>query len=370
MCIRGNDGVPKYIDILSPRNAEEIYNAELVRPSEIIKDILPPGAAILAGQPKSGKSIFAIQLALAVANGMPFLGNETSKCRVLYFDLESTDWLCQSRIELYCRSEMELTNLDVITQSDVARVGKLGEGLEEQIEEYVRRHQDCKLIIVDTLGQVLSSVSIGDSGSGGQYVKEKEAYERIINYARDSQISILFIDHTTKSVVDRDVYRSIRGTYATSGGFDTLLVFSIPEDEIGEQGEIVRRLSAKGKSIPEQDIRILMDKDTMGIKSVENPLQYEFFCKKKAYEDTGISPILRSLIDDFGNFKGTASEILSELYQRGYKEDISPDAFGKWLTAYKDIMLEVDKINVVRKRVSSRRIIELRYKGEEDNEVN
>ena len=42
-------------------------------------------------------------------------------------------------------------------------------------------------------------------------------------------------------------------------------------------------------------------------------------------------------------------------------EDITPDALGKWLTSYKDVMMNVDNILLTKSRISSKRIMKLRY---------
>ena len=50
-----------------------------------VEGLLPlTGTAVLAGRPKSGKSTLALNLALAVARGEPFLGRETRKGPALY----------------------------------------------------------------------------------------------------------------------------------------------------------------------------------------------------------------------------------------------------------------------------------------------
>jgi len=53
-----------------------------------------PGLVLLIGEPKSGKSFLALQLALAVAAGTPFLGQSVAPSPVLYlqFDTSETGW--------------------------------------------------------------------------------------------------------------------------------------------------------------------------------------------------------------------------------------------------------------------------------------
>ena len=65
--------------------------------------------------------------------------------------------------------------------------------------------------------------------------------------------------------------------------------------------------------------------------------------------------------------QGSASDILEILRGYGYMEDITPDALGKWLTSYKDVMMDVDNILLTKKRIASKRVMKLRYGNEEIN---
>ena len=144
--IRDKYGHSKSVQTLQPKTAKDLMETEIVKPDEIVKGLLSVGASILAGEPKCGKSFIVMQMVLAVASGMPFLGMETRKCRVLYCDLESPNWLHQQRLELLCNDESSLDNIDIITQSDRDVIGTLGEGFEDQLLSYLESHMDCKLM--------------------------------------------------------------------------------------------------------------------------------------------------------------------------------------------------------------------------------
>lgn len=362
--IRDKYGHSKSVQTLQPKTAKDLMETEIVKPDEIVKGLLPVGASILAGEPKCGKSFIVMQMVLAVASGMPFLGMETQKCRVLYCDLESPNWLHQQRLELLCNDESSLDNIDIITQSDREAIGTLGEGFEDQLLSYLESHMDCKLIVIDTLGEIMTSKTVDEIGNGGQYAKEKEAYDRLIALARNRQVAIVVIDHTTKTVVDKDVFRSIRGTYATSGSYDTLMVLSIPKQEGDRQNKRIRRLSVKGKAVAEQDICITLD-ENWEIEGASTSLQYEQSKKERVYKSCDLAKYLKVALSNEGKIRGSASDILEILRAYGYIEDITPDALGKWLMSYKTIMMDVDNVLFTKKRIASKRIMELRYGNEE-----
>ena len=63
----------------------------------ILDGILPAGGlSLIAGKPKAGKSTFVRCLALAVAQGRPFLNRATAKGAVLYLALEENAVKCES----------------------------------------------------------------------------------------------------------------------------------------------------------------------------------------------------------------------------------------------------------------------------------
>ncbi len=76
----------------------------------IIKDLLPEGLAILAGSPKVGKSWFAQNIGISVANGTKALGYfDTEKSSVLYIALEDNFRRIQDRINNNLSSELDKT---------------------------------------------------------------------------------------------------------------------------------------------------------------------------------------------------------------------------------------------------------------------
>jgi len=61
--------------------------------------LYPKGLTVLGGEPKSGKTLFLLNLALALANGKPFLNFEISEpCRVLIVQAELSEGRLQERM--------------------------------------------------------------------------------------------------------------------------------------------------------------------------------------------------------------------------------------------------------------------------------
>src|SRR5438445_8748089 len=67
--------------------------------------------SLLCGSPHAGKSTIARQLAIAVAQGKPFLGRSTMQCKVAYWQSEETEEDTKQDFE---KSGMQLTDSIVI----------------------------------------------------------------------------------------------------------------------------------------------------------------------------------------------------------------------------------------------------------------
>lgn len=75
-------------------------------PVPLIEGVLNKGEKMLVGGPaKIGKTWLALDLATAVASGTPWLGFRTTKARVVFINLELTDWAMFCRLTLVCREK-------------------------------------------------------------------------------------------------------------------------------------------------------------------------------------------------------------------------------------------------------------------------
>ena len=79
---------------------EELKELELPKPTPIIENLIHPGETILiAGRPKVGKTRLVQQMALSMAEGVPFLGNRVPRpLRILMVDLEDRPWAIRDRL--------------------------------------------------------------------------------------------------------------------------------------------------------------------------------------------------------------------------------------------------------------------------------
>lgn len=131
-----------------PIDAEALLATPMPPVRWIIPDLLPAGLSLLAGASKTGKSWLCLWLCLQLARGGEVWGRSTEPQTVLYLCLEDTYARIQARL-------FHLTD-DVVPSRLYFQTGceSIGEGLELQLEKFLRQHPDTALIVIDTLQKV------------------------------------------------------------------------------------------------------------------------------------------------------------------------------------------------------------------------
>ena len=151
---------------LSVAFADELIN-EFTPPDEIVEGVLTAGdGSIGYGDSNSGKTFFFIDMACAVARGVPWMGRQTEPGLVIYLAAESPASV-RSRIQAYQRHHGVRVPNFAIVQSPIdlfdgdADTDKLIQ-LVKQIE--AQKKKPARLIIGDTLARL----SAGANENAGQ----------------------------------------------------------------------------------------------------------------------------------------------------------------------------------------------------------
>ena len=126
----------------------ELYETAYESKPPLIDGLLYPGTYLLAGAPKLGKSFLVAQLAYHISTGTPLWDYPVRKGTVLYLALEDDNQRLQNRM-------YQMFDMAIADQLYFAtRARQLGNGLDKQLERFVREHPDTKLIIIDTLQKI------------------------------------------------------------------------------------------------------------------------------------------------------------------------------------------------------------------------
>jgi hypothetical protein len=189
---------------------------DLTDPEFVADGLLPFGLSLLAAKPKSGKSWLALQVAIAVAVGRPFLGRlKTRKAPVLYLALEDTRRRLKKRAgQLLAALGWEApADLDLRVSWPRASSGGLAD-----LAEWFDAHKGG-LVIVDTLARFRDPAK----GRGGTYGEDYEAVAGIKAVADLYKGAVLIIHHTRKGVTE-DPFDEVSGTLGINGAADALMV--------------------------------------------------------------------------------------------------------------------------------------------------
>ena len=117
----------------------------------VVDDILPAGLTVITAPPRKGKSWLSLQLSHSIANGIPFLGRNTTEGSVLYLDLKGSTSKHKKRMEKMWIKETN--NFHVFY-----RCVSLGEGLHLHLKAWKNEHPDFRMVIVDEFDCILGKV--------------------------------------------------------------------------------------------------------------------------------------------------------------------------------------------------------------------
>lgn len=278
-------------------NANDLLSKEIPPINWIVPGLLPEGLSILAGKPKSGKSLFALNLAIAVSTGSSFLSNfKSNKNSVLYVPYEDNERRIKDRLS-YMLDESE-GNID-LTQllfPENFKFHKLDNQGFEQLKNIIDENPSIKLIIIDTLG---SAVSGSGKNLGISYLEDYDLWSKFQKFALKNRLSFLFIHHTRKMKADY-VFDEISGTRGLTGAADVNIVL--------ESKPNISHLHLQGRDIEESKYEIKLDK---------NLLTWHYIGEK---DDRLLSPERMEIIDLLSNTTG------NELKAKEISEKLSKDS--------------------------------------------
>lgn len=189
----------------------ELYDTVYENRPPIIDGLLYSGLYLFVGSPKIGKSFLMAQLAYHISTGTPIWNYKVSKGTVLYLALEDDYSRLQKRLyQMFGTDSADNLYLSV-------SASQLNDGLDKQLESFIMKHADTKLIIIDTL-QKVREVSADYS-----YSNDYEIISRLKRFADNNRISMILVHHTRKQKSD-DSFDMISGTNGLLGAADGAFV--------------------------------------------------------------------------------------------------------------------------------------------------
>ena len=127
---------------------------------------------------------------------------------------------------------------------------KIGEGLEEQVKNFIAEHPDTVLIVIDTFQM------IRNTGSEISYASDYNEIEIIKKLAEELKITILLVHHLRKQG-DSDPFNMLAGSNGLAGGVDTMFVL-----DKSKRCSTNATLYCSGRDIEDRKIELSFDKDS------------------------------------------------------------------------------------------------------------
>ena len=309
----------------------ELYDTLYPPRSPVVDGFLYGGTYLFVGAPKVGKSFFMGQLAYHVAMGLPLWDYPVRKGTVLYLALEDD----------YARLQRRLSQMFGIESADnlyfATQAKTLKEGLDGELEEFVKQHTDARLIIIDTLQKVRE---VG--GETFSYSNDYEIVTKLKAFSDKYGICLLVVHHTRK-MESGDSFDMISGTNGLLGAADGAFIM-----QKKKRTDNTAVLDIVGRDQPDQELTIEFDRERCiwKFKKAETELW-------KQPPNPLLEAINEFLAGGRPEWEGTATELLKQLPDM----QLSANVLSRKLNVVNSQLLNDYGIFYDNKRGHERRII-------------
>jgi hypothetical protein len=205
---------------------------------------------VINARPKVGKSIVSVNLALALAEGTPFLNLPTSPCAVLYIDLERP---LETLNRFKALNAQDNPNIFVPSE----RIGAdMLETLQELIRQAKERTNRDVVVFVDTLGDFIKPALRQRRASINDYDTITEILQELRNLALELSCAFVFVHHARKALSEEPTEVDVLGSTAIAGKFDVIAHLQSDKTESN-----TRSLIAEGNAIAKTILHFAISND-------------------------------------------------------------------------------------------------------------
>ena len=318
-------------DELQILNMDQLLDTVFPPRVQIVETMLDVGTYLFVGSPKVGKSFFMAQLGYSISKGIPLWGFRVTQGDVLYLALEDTYARLQRRLATMHRTE----STDKFHVAVAAK--KLNDGLRDQLENFMAKHKETKLIVIDTLKKIRDKEQEQYS-----YNSDYEIIDNLKGFAEKHNICLLIVHHTRKQSAD-DIFDTISGSNGLLGAADGAFVMS-KKNRITSKAT----MDIVGRDNPDQRLRLEFNREEFiwELVSVENEILEE--PKIQLLEDVDALLTIENPI-----FKGSANELIDKIGN----DEFSPTTITRMLNVNVDRLMNDYGITLEYKRNSAGRKI-------------
>ena len=269
----------------------ELYETVYQNRPPVIDGLLCSGTYLFAGAPKVGKSFLVAQLAYHVSTGQKLWEYDVRPGTVLYLALEDDYQRLQERM-------FRMFGVEGTDKLHFATYAKqLGNGLDEQLDKFVREHPDTRLIIIDTLQKIRET-----GGEAYSYADDYQIVGKLKQFSDRKGLCLLVVHHTRKQP-SGDKFEMISGTTGLLGCADGAFIL-----QKEKRTDSAATLDVVGRDQPDQRIHLVRD---------EVRLTWDFDHAERELRKEPPAPLLVKLSElvtaDRPVWSGTATELVDAL---------------------------------------------------------
>ena len=324
-------------------DADTLLSTPMEKTLFIVDGLIPQGVSMLCGSSKIGKSWLMLWLGLRVAEGKSLWDLPTHQCDVLYLCLEDTRVRIQER--LYKLTDEAPPGLRFATVC-----GKLGCGLEEQIEAALNDFPNTRLVIIDTLQKVRNAQST--AGKNGMYASDYDDISAVKSIADRRRIAVVLVHHLRKMKDASDPFNEVSGSTGITGAADTNIILKRKRDED------TATMLVSGRDVEYQQFTLRFESNVWQLVEHKD---------SAALHREEIPPFLFRLVEflkDKPVWTGTATGLLSEM-----KEAETPsNLVTKMLGRFAGEVLTPAGIEYKTKRTGQSRLMQFRMSDGNDTD--
>lgn len=293
----GEFEAPERPPTLDTITAADLQKKDLPPIKFIVDRLITVGLSILASPPKYGKSWMVLALCLAVASGGRFLGYTTNQCGCLYLALEDSQRRLKTRMNKLLAGKPAPAGFHFATTAS-----PIDGGLFDELEDFLKKHPDTGLIVVDTLQRVRGA----SHGKEGAYAADYREVGSLKAFADQHNVALLLVHHLRKMKDDGDPFNMISGTVGISGAADTAMVLTKEKREDSNA-----TFSVVGRDVESSDTILQFNKETC---YWENLGDADWFAEQQAHQEYQESPLVKTikklLEQSPDGWEGTAQQLM------------------------------------------------------------
>lgn len=311
-----------------------------------VENMIPQGYIVGSAPFKYGKSWFALEMCISIAEGSRFLGQKTTKGAAVYLALEDCDKFAQERLNMALMGAEAPDNLYLIFNN----VPTLDDGLIDYLNQLYEEIPDIKLVVIDILGLIEHQAKRGESA----YKCDYRTGTALKKWADDHETSVLAITHTTKMVHPNDVFMNTTGTSGVTGSADAIL--TIAKENRTDKDAI---LAITGRRIREKYFKVHLkdgylwetegevNPETMRVDSAKNE-QAERLAE---YTSSDIKRAIIKIADSGIQEELSARDIIDKARDQDIHLLSTPKEIGGFICKFQNFLFVEDRIKVyIRKR--------------------